>query len=204
MRAQYQVMAFLYRKLNINLEFLILQRSDAKYWQAVAGGGEVGETIEQSVIREIQEETGCCEIRYLKKIKTEASIPVHFFKNTNWPKDLDIIKGHYFMAETNNKIQLSNEHIDFKWLSYDDAVELLHWDDDRQSTLKAYIEEVVKRLRSVSKIKSQNLMNYLDELVELYYEPVTNNNLGEILNKENHKRLNDIIHSLLDEKQKVA
>ena len=54
MRAPYQVLVFPYYKGDKGIEYAIFNRSDADYdyWQGIAGGGEDGETIIESVQRE--------------------------------------------------------------------------------------------------------------------------------------------------------
>lgn len=42
MRAPYQVLVFPYHKGDEGMEYAIFHRSDADWWQAIAGGGEVG------------------------------------------------------------------------------------------------------------------------------------------------------------------
>ena len=58
-RAPFQVLVLPFRKTAKGLyEFAVFRRSDAGYWQAIAGGGEMGETSREAAIRESQEEAG--------------------------------------------------------------------------------------------------------------------------------------------------
>ena len=59
------------------IEYAIFQRSDGDYWQAIAGGGEEGETPEEAAKREIQEEAGIpkdCDIFLFKYLKTNFAL----------------------------------------------------------------------------------------------------------------------------------
>ncbi|MBN2556712.1 MAG: NUDIX domain-containing protein [Anaerolineales bacterium] len=58
MRAPFQVLVIPYRSTASALEFAVLKRSGANYWQFIAGGGEEGETPIQAAQRESLEEIG--------------------------------------------------------------------------------------------------------------------------------------------------
>lgn len=66
MRAPFQILAFPYIKNNNNeFEYAIFKRSDAKYWQGIAGGGEDNETPLQTATRETREEIGLTPTKVL-------------------------------------------------------------------------------------------------------------------------------------------
>lgn len=46
-RAPYQVLVIPFVLKEHGIEYGILKRSDVGYWQAIAGGGEMGETPQQ-------------------------------------------------------------------------------------------------------------------------------------------------------------
>ncbi len=58
MRAPFQVLVIPFRRTGTVPEFAVLKRSDASYWQFVAGGGENDETPAQAATRETEEEIG--------------------------------------------------------------------------------------------------------------------------------------------------
>lgn len=58
MRAPYQVLIFLYKKVDEEFLYAIFKREDLSFWQAIAGGGEEGETLIETAKRETFEETG--------------------------------------------------------------------------------------------------------------------------------------------------
>ena len=61
-RMPYHIHVFPYRKTNGGWEFAIFQRSDLPdIWQGISGGGEAGESIIQSALRECREEGGIME-----------------------------------------------------------------------------------------------------------------------------------------------
>ena len=58
-RAPFQVLVYPYRRVDDGaFEYALLRRSDAGYWQAVAGGGEDDETPLEAARREAYEEAG--------------------------------------------------------------------------------------------------------------------------------------------------
>jgi len=58
MREPFQILVLPYKKTTSVLEYAILRRSDAKYWQFVAGGGEDKEKPLETAKRETEEEIG--------------------------------------------------------------------------------------------------------------------------------------------------
>ena len=58
MRVPFQILVIPFRRTAAGLEFAVLTRNDADYWQFVAGGGEDDETPSLATQRETQEEVG--------------------------------------------------------------------------------------------------------------------------------------------------
>lgn len=59
-RAPFQILVFLRRVINDEIEYLLLRRADSGVWQGIAGGGEDDEGPEDAATRETLEETGGC------------------------------------------------------------------------------------------------------------------------------------------------
>lgn len=102
--------------INKNNEVLLLLRSikDDAFpgeWELGGGGILYKETPEQSLIREIKEECGLD-----LDIKIPLTINIFYIKNV---QHFEIT---YFceLKDENQKIQLSSEHSDFKWLNLKD------------------------------------------------------------------------------------
>lgn len=115
--------------------FCALRRSDAGYWQWVAGGGETGETPIDAARRETREETGI-HSPALIPLSMEARVPVHNFAaaRTLWPADLYVIPEYCFAVEAPSAdIVLSREHSEFRWATYDEAMDLLHWQSNQSA-----------------------------------------------------------------------
>jgi dihydroneopterin triphosphate diphosphatase len=126
-RQPFQVLIIPYRQLHGSLVFGVLLRSDAKYWQFVAGGGEQGESALDAAVRETNEELGIV-VEKLVKLDCVSSVPAKYFKDwPSWP-GVFVIPEYSFGADLNGlEPRLSEEHDDIKWLTYEAAEAALHW-----------------------------------------------------------------------------
>lgn len=132
MRAKYQVLVIPFRKKEGRIEYAILKREDMEVWQWVAGGGEEGESILESAVREASEEIGIQlgKEKFLK-LDTITSIPVYHFKE-KWDEDTYVINEYAFGVDVQNvEIRLSDEHTDYRWCLYEDAIRFLNWDSNK-------------------------------------------------------------------------
>ena len=134
-RLPIQVHIYLYRKGAKNYEFAIFQRSDnSLWWQGVSGGVEQGETIEQGARRELFEEAGIEEPLPLYPLETKSYLPANIFKEKTqkmWGKNVIVIPMYFFAMPYEGKIQLSNEHTDYKWMHYEAAEDLVYFHDQK-------------------------------------------------------------------------
>ena len=132
MRAPYQILAIPFR-LGKQITYCVLHRSDCDQWQFVAGGGEDGESHIETAIREISEEVGVRNA-IVTKLTSSAYIPVNVIGEslrTHWSQDIYVIPEYHFAFECKDEVLLSHEHDDYRWLTYDEAVKILHWDSNR-------------------------------------------------------------------------
>ena len=132
MRAPFQILAIPYRR-NPNLQFCVLHRADIDQWQFVAGGGEDVETPVESATREIAEETGI-RVDNITKLVSMAYIPADVISERHrkhWSKDTFVLPEYHFAFECISDIKLSEEHLDYEWLDYCDAMSRLKWDSNR-------------------------------------------------------------------------
>jgi dihydroneopterin triphosphate diphosphatase len=134
-RAPFQILVIPYRRTASGTEFGILKRSDADYWQFVAGGGENEETPVQAAERETKEEIGVEATGHLLRLDSIATIPKNNFSDSElWGPDIYVILEHAFAIEVGNRlITLSREHTEYRWVSYIDAYNLLKWDSNRNA-----------------------------------------------------------------------
>jgi len=102
-------------------------------WQFIAGGAEDSESPLEAAKREAFEEAAVCSEYSLVQLDSIGSIPRKAFDNTNhWPKSLNTVPEYSFAVDVGDlKIQLSQEHDEFKWLCYYEALDLLSWETNR-------------------------------------------------------------------------
>ena len=138
MRLPIQVQSIIFKKVNNSFEFLLLKRIPKKgeFWQPVTGGLEDGESLEETSIREIKEETGIENIKQLIK-------DVHFYQfkefNSLSKENKETGMTEYVFGvevDVNTKVTIDKniypEHSEFKWCSFEEALELLKWDSNKK------------------------------------------------------------------------
>lgn len=144
-RAPFQVLVLPFRaKGDAVPEYCVLYRSDLRYWQFVAGGGEGEETPEQAARREAFEECGVPITNSMYRLQSHDTVPVIDFQDRHhWPPQLYVIPQYAFATHVESKdIVLSSEHAEARWLKYDAAQELLQWQSNQTA-----LWELNERLR---------------------------------------------------------
>lgn len=129
-RAPYQVLVFpFYRDSNHTVRFAIFHRSDRDIWQPVAGGGEDGESILETAVRETAEESGIIRPSdTFVPLQSKTMIASNEFPEADWGPEVQEIPEHAFGVEfLSDKIVLSDEHTAYEWLTIEKARERLYW-----------------------------------------------------------------------------
>jgi dihydroneopterin triphosphate diphosphatase len=147
MRAPFQILVIPFRRTAAGTEFAVVKRSDANYWQFVAGGGEDGETPEQAAERETREEAGIAgEVVPLDSFST---VPRSCFAaGDSWGHEVFVIPEHCFAIDAGNgDITLSEEHTECRWVPYEQASRLLKWDSNRTA-----LWELNERLKALNQM----------------------------------------------------
>lgn len=122
--------AVIFRKEKRKILYLMLKYGLAKHWDFPKGHIEKGEKSIGAAKREIQEETGIRDLKFVEGFKETIK---YFFK---WPPKSKLLKNKkqewrlkfvvFFLVQTKTKnVKLSYEHSDFDWLRYEDALERL-------------------------------------------------------------------------------
>lgn len=133
-RAPYQVLIIPYiRKEAHKIMFALFRRSQEGYWQAIAGGGEEGESIIQTAKREAFEEAGIQQDqKYVQLDSCSGLSVVSVVGEFMWGCDTYIIPEHCFGVEVDNQdLLISSEHKEYKWVCYEEAIEMLKWDSNK-------------------------------------------------------------------------
>jgi len=102
------------------------------YWDLPKGHIEKGEKEIDAVKREVQEETGLEDIKIIDGFKEWIK---YFFRH----KNKTIFKMvTFYLAETKTKnIKISPEHIGYKWLSYEEALGQLTFNNAKEILKRA-------------------------------------------------------------------
>ena len=120
--------AYVYCYNEDKLRFLIMKRSKTKIyehlWQGVAGKIEKDETAWQAAIRELKEETS------LKPFRMFAVDHISTFYESH--QDRVNLVPVFGIEVKDRKVILSEEHIDYEWLSFRDAYERLPWNGQKK------------------------------------------------------------------------
>ncbi len=133
MREPYQILSIPYRVVDNKPLFCIFRRADSSYWQFIAGGGENGETPIEAAIRETIEEISI-EPKNIEKLTCVAYVPTEVIvesRRQHWDKNTYVIPEYSFGFKCDSEPFLSNEHTEYKWLTYDEARKLLKWDSNK-------------------------------------------------------------------------
>lgn len=134
MRAPYQTLTILYKEKNNKILYAIFYRSSHPIWQFVSGGGEDNETPLETVVREIKEETSIVvDKKEIEQLDSKTTIPViNITGEYTWGKNVYVIPEYTFAIKLKNcNIKLSNEHKEYKWVEYDEAIKKLKYDSNK-------------------------------------------------------------------------
>jgi len=109
--------------------FLLLNYPSG-HWDFVKGNIEEGETLRQTVVREIMEETGIFDVEFVNGF--EDKIEYHYQRDGNMVHK-EVV---FFLAKTKTTdVKISHEHLGFVWLSFNDALKKLTY-KNAQNILK--------------------------------------------------------------------
>lgn len=149
-RAPFNVLIFPYRFINDSIEYAIFNRSDSEedFWQGLSGGGEDFETPKETAIRETWEESRIPKDSQFFQLDSVFSVPVTAFGDSHlWRKDKFVIPEYFFGVSVEDyKIVLSHEHTEFKWLSFEKAIDLLKFESN-----KIALWELDQRLKALGR-----------------------------------------------------
>lgn len=115
-----------------NKIYYLLLRYKARHWDFSKGKIEKGETPKEAAIREIKEETGIAEIKFMPGFKETIR---YFYKRD---EKIFLKIAVFFLAQTEKKrVKISQEHQDFKWLPYEKALKQLTFSKAKEILKKA-------------------------------------------------------------------
>ena len=133
-RAPFQVLVYPYRKIdNDEYEYVLLKRSDAGWWQAIAGGGEDDEMPLEAAKREANEEAGIPTDSSFLQLDTIVPVRVTEFRDSHfWGENVYVIPQYCFgVLAKDGQIVLSREHTKYRWLKFKEAHDLMKYDGNK-------------------------------------------------------------------------
>ena len=123
-----------------NGNILLIERADrAGFWQSVTGSIEAGETLAQTALREVQEETGIALSKgQLHDWQQSRQYEIYPHWRHRYPPGITRNTEHVFSARISpdTAIRLSKEHTAFCWLERTDAAEKVFSPSNRQAILE--------------------------------------------------------------------
>ena len=116
------------------IRFLLMKRNLNKIyehlWQGVAGKIETGETAPETAIRELKEETGLDPLTMFV-----ADYVSRFYEAHGDQINLVPVFG---IEVNSDKVTLSEEHIDYKWVDFKEAFDTLIWNGQKKGLQTVY------------------------------------------------------------------
>ncbi|MFA5406595.1 MAG: NUDIX domain-containing protein [Candidatus Nanoarchaeia archaeon] len=112
-------------------KFLLLKYR-AGHWGLVKGHVELGESVEQTITRELEEETGITDSVFIHGFSEEVG---YYFKSR---RELVGKRVIFLLIKSNTiKVKLSHEHVNYEWLSFNEAVKKITFENIKQVLRKA-------------------------------------------------------------------
>src|SRR4030095_3400834 len=135
------------RKTNSGYKFLLLKRSESAIiypgiWQMITGTIESHEHTKDTLLRELDEETGLTPL----KIYSIPRINTFYLAISD-----KICMSPVFLAIVDKEdVKISDEHSEYRWSTFEEAGELIHWPNQIESLeiIKRYLdnEELLEKL----------------------------------------------------------
>ncbi len=134
--------AVIFRKEDNRFYYLLLHY-ESGHWDFPKGHIEEGELEEDTVRREALEETGIKDIEIIKGFKEWVK---YFFRRTYGLEKNERKKASwvfkivtFYLAETKTKeVKISFEHLEYKWLPYEEAFKQLTFKNAKEILKKAH------------------------------------------------------------------
>jgi bis(5'-nucleosidyl)-tetraphosphatase len=117
---------------NDEVKYLLLHY-EAGHWDFVKGNVEPNESEQETVIRELREETGITDAKFIENFKEKID---YFYRRQGTTIHKEVI---FFLMETHTEtVKISYEHVGYIWLNYQQAMEKLTFKNARDVLQKAH------------------------------------------------------------------
>jgi Predicted NTP pyrophosphohydrolase len=110
--------AIIFRKKDSEIYYLLLHaKYKTDYWEFPKGLIEKNEDLESTVRREIFEECGLKDIKFINGFKESIN---YFYRRGDKLIMKEVI---YFLVESlENNVRISSEHVGYEWVKYEEAI----------------------------------------------------------------------------------
>ena len=119
-------------KKNQEVKYLLLHYEEG-HWGFVKGNIEPNESEKDTVIRELEEETGIIEAQFIEGFREKIS---YFYRRGGSTVYKEV--GLFLIQTRESRVVLSSEHVGYKWLSYQKATERLTFNIAKSILKKAH------------------------------------------------------------------
>jgi len=140
MNKEFSVGAIIFRKEKEQVLFLLIYSGRNRKWGFPKGHIELGEGEKDAALREVKEETGIANLRFVGGFREED---VYQTVSKRLPYKGSVIEKHsiYFLSETKTKdiVVDTKEITDYKWLGIIDAEKLLVFDSLKRILRKSEV-----------------------------------------------------------------
>jgi bis(5'-nucleosidyl)-tetraphosphatase len=122
----------------------LLLHYEAGHWDFVKGHVEKGESEEETVGREILEETGLKNNTFLSDFRERID---YFYRRRSRTVSKEVI---FYLVKNvgEEQVRISGEHVGYQWLPYREALERLTYKNAKETLRKA--EEYLQRVGSIA------------------------------------------------------
>jgi 8-oxo-dGTP pyrophosphatase MutT (NUDIX family) len=128
MEFEYSVGAVVYK----DNECLLLKYGMG-HWGLVKGNKEENESEKETILRELEEETGITKANIISGFKEKTD---YFYKLKG--KNIHKFVTYFLIRAGTKEVQLSYEHEDFRWLLFDKAIKKVDFEDVKGIIKKAH------------------------------------------------------------------
>lgn len=134
--------AVIFRKGTKEALYLLLHYEEG-HWDFPKGHIEAGEKTEETVRREVHEETGISRLVFVKGFKET----IRYFFRVKKSRILKFVV-YYLAGTSQRKVKLSSEHVSYKWLPFSEAKERITFATSQKVLKRAHA--TLKALRRTS------------------------------------------------------
>ncbi len=118
----------------------LLLHYEASHWDFVKGHVERNETEKDTVLREVEEESGLMDVVIIEGFRERIS---YYYRRRGQTVLKEVI--FYLLESKTDDVKISGEHVGYEWLDFEKALERLTYKNAKEVLRKAN-ERVAKLL----------------------------------------------------------